>query len=161
MGRGKNKQKQQPQVIHIEELEIENKVDIDYDKLAQAISKAMLMHEQEKEAVQKETKERKKRPNRFRGSIMATANMMAPILIAIFSTLSCIGMWNEYANEAVFELITYIKLTVLFVTIAVISVCCGIESWKDDDENAIMHFNTNVALVALIVALVALVKEVG
>ena len=57
MGRGKNKQKQQPQVIHIEELEIENKVDIDYDKLAQAISKAMLMHEQEKEVAQKKQKE--------------------------------------------------------------------------------------------------------
>ena len=40
MGRGKNKQKQQPQNIHIEELEIENNVEIDYDKLAEAIVKA-------------------------------------------------------------------------------------------------------------------------
>ena len=41
MGRGKNKQKRQhPQTIHIEELEIENKVEIDYAKLAEAIVKA-------------------------------------------------------------------------------------------------------------------------
>ena len=41
MGRGKNKQKQQQlQTIHIEELEIDNKVDIDYDKLAEAIVNA-------------------------------------------------------------------------------------------------------------------------
>ena len=52
MGRGKNKQKQhQPQAIHIEELEFENKVEIDYDKLADAIVKAKRI---EKEAEERE-----------------------------------------------------------------------------------------------------------
>ena len=52
MGRGKNKQKQQPpQTIHIEELEIENKLEIDYDKLADAIVKAKKI---EKEAQARE-----------------------------------------------------------------------------------------------------------
>ena len=47
------------------------------------------------------------------------------------------------------------------MSIIFVSICGGVEAWRDNDENAIMHFNTNVALVALIVALVALVKGAG
>ena len=130
---------------HIEELEVETK--IDYKKLAKEIV-----------AAQEEVKKLKKRPNRFRAAAMASANTMIPVLLALFAVLSCVGMWIEFANEPVHKLSTYIGNTALFVAIAVVSICCGIEAWKDDDENAIMHFNTNVALVALIVALVALVK---
>ena len=130
---------------HIEELEVETK--IDYKKLAKEIV-----------AAQEEVKKLKKRPNRFRAAAMATANTMIPVLLALFAVLACVGMWIEFANEPVHELSTYIGNTALFVAIAVVSICYGIEAWKDDDENAIMHFNTNVALVALIVALVALVK---
>ena len=130
---------------HIEELEVETK--IDYQKLAEAIV-----------AAQEEAKKNEKRPNRFRASIMAAANMIAPILLTIFSVLTCIGMWTEFAKEPAFEVSTYIGFTVLFAAITVVSICCGIEAWKDDDENVIMHFNTNVALVALIVSLVALIK---
>lgn len=130
---------------HIEELEVETK--IDYKKLAKEIV-----------AAQEEAKKLKKRPNRIRAAAMAAANTMIPVLLALFAVLACVGMWIEFANDPVYELRTYIGNTSLFVAIAVVSICCGIEAWKDDDENAIMHFNTNVALVALIVALVALVK---
>jgi ABC-type multidrug transport system fused ATPase/permease subunit len=59
MGRGKNKQKhQQPQNIHIEELEIESKVEIDYGKLAEAIVKAtQLSKDAESRAAEKEYEE--------------------------------------------------------------------------------------------------------
>lgn len=133
---------------HIEELEVETK--IDYKKLAKEIV-----------AAQEEAKKNKKRPNRFRAAAMAAANTMTPIFLALFAVLACVGMWIDFANEPVYELSTYIGNTALFVAITVVSVCCGIEAWRDDDENAIMHFNTNVALVALIVALVALVRGVG
>ena len=57
MGRGKNK-KRQPQTIQINELEIENRVEIDYDKLAQAIVKAnQLSKEEEKAAIENAKKE--------------------------------------------------------------------------------------------------------
>ena len=130
---------------HIEELEVETK--IDYKKLAKEII-----------AAQEEMKKLKKRPNRFRAAAMAATNTMIPVLLALFAVLACVGMWIEFANAPVYELSTYIGNTALFIAIAVVSICCGIEAWKDDDENAIMHFNTNMALVALIVALVALVK---
>lgn len=129
---------------HIEELEVETK--IDYKTLAKEIV-----------AAQEEAKKLKKRPNRIRAAAMAAANTMIPVLLALFAVLACVGMWIEFANESVHGISTYMGNTALFIAIAVVSVCCGIEAWKDDDENAIMHFNTNVALVALIVALVALV----
>ena len=103
----------------------------------------------------------KKRPNRFRAAAMAVVNAIIPLFLATFVILACAGMWIEFATEPIYGLGTYIANTLLFSAIAVVSVCCGIEAWKDDDENAIMHFNTNVALVALIVALIALFKEVG
>ena len=57
MGRGKNK-KRQPQTIQINELEIENRVEIDYDKLAQAIVKTnQLSKEEEKAAIENAKKE--------------------------------------------------------------------------------------------------------
>ena len=46
MGRGKSTKKSPPQMIQIEKLEIENKVEIDYDKLAQAIAKANQLHKE-------------------------------------------------------------------------------------------------------------------
>lgn len=130
---------------HIEELEVETK--IDYKKLAKEIV-----------AAQEEAKRIRKRPNRIRAAVMAIANTMISGLLALFSLLAFIGMWMEFVKEPTHSLPEYIIYTVIFVSIIVVSVCCGIEAWRDDDENAIMHFNTNVALVALIVALVALVK---
>lgn len=49
MGRSKKKQEFQPQVINIEELEIENKIEIDYDKLAEAIVKAKQIEKENEE----------------------------------------------------------------------------------------------------------------
>lgn len=50
MGRSKKKQEFQPQVINIEELEIENRIEIDYDKLALAIVKAKQIEKENEEA---------------------------------------------------------------------------------------------------------------
>lgn len=52
MGRGNGKKNQPTQTIQINELEIENKVEIDYDKLAAAIVKA--------KRIEKENEEREK-----------------------------------------------------------------------------------------------------
>lgn len=133
---------------HIEELEVETK--IDYKKLAKEIV-----------AAQEEVKKLKKRPNRFRAAVMAVANTMTPALLALFSVLASIGMWIEFSTKPMHSLLEYIAYTVMFIGIIIVSVCCGVEAWRDDDENAIMHFNTNVALVALIVAFAALVRGVG
>lgn len=130
---------------HIEELDVEAK--IDYKKLAKEIV-----------AAQEEAKRMTKRPNRIRASVMTVINMILPVSLALFSMLACVGMWLDYATMATFGIWDCIAYSVMFLAILLISVLYGIETWRDDDENAIMHFNTNVALVALIVSLVALFK---
>ena len=129
---------------HIDELDVEAK--IDYKKLAKEIVLA-----------QEEAKRLTKRPNRIRASVMTVVNMILPVSLALFSVLACIGMWLDYATAATFGILDCIAYSVMFLAILLISVLYSIETWRDD-ENAIMHFNTNVALVALIVSLVALVK---
>ena len=124
------------------------KNEINYDKLAEAIVRAK----------QIEAKKNKQRPNRVRGAVMAAANTMIPIIFAIFTILTCIGMWVEFSTESTLGLIECIAHTLLLAVVLIISVCCSIEAWKDDDESAISHFNTNVAIVALIVALITLFK---
>lgn len=124
------------------------KNEINYDKLAEAIVRAK----------QIEAKKNKQRPNRVRGAVMAAANTIIPIIFAIFTILTCIGMWVEFSTESTLGLIECIAHTLLLAVVLIISVCCSIEAWKDDDESAISHFNTNVALVALIVALITLFK---
>ena len=130
---------------HIDELDVEAK--IDYKKLAKEIVLA-----------QEEAKRLTKRPNRIRASVMTVVNMILPVSLALFSVLACIGMWIDYATAATFGILDCIAYSVMFLAILLISVLYSIETWRDDDENAIMHFNTNVALVALIVSLIALVK---
>jgi hypothetical protein len=60
-----------------------------------------------------------------------------------------------------YQLFACIIATIVFALLITTNVLSAIEAWRDDDENAIMHFNTNVSLVALIIALIALFKEVG
>lgn len=130
---------------HIEELKVETK--IDYKKLAKEIV-----------AAQEEAKKIRKRPNRFRASAMVYINVLVSALMCFFAVLACVGMWMKYAKNPQYEISTYIEYTFVFTAIAVVSVGCGVEALKDDDENAIMHFNTNVAFAALIVAFLALIK---
>ena len=91
---------------------------------------------------------------------MAVANTIAPFVLTFLSVYTCVEMWQQLADTPIVDVSTCIKLTVLISVIAFISICCGVEALKDDDENAIMHFNSNVALVALIISLIALLKEV-
>lgn len=130
---------------HIEEMEVETK--IDYKKLAKEIV-----------AAQEEAKKKVKRPNRIRAAVMVVVNMIIPVSLVLFSVLADIGIWIEFVSTGKPALWDCMAYTMMFFAIVLVSICCAIETWKDDDENAIMHFNTNVALVALIVSLIALFK---
>ena len=119
-------------------------VNIDYEKLAQEIVKA-----------QQEAMRQKNRPNRFRGSIMGTLNAALYSVVSLLSGLMVIGVWMASIDADTFTKVLY---TILFTFVAVSCGACAAESMKDTDENAQQHFNTNITLIALIVALVALVK---
>lgn len=123
-------------------------VNIDYGKLAKEIVKA-----------QEEAK--KRRTSRFRGTAMAGLNGMLYLLVTLFSIGAIIGMWMEYTRAAEHSLIAYIGYTILFVFVALYAVLCLRESLGDSDTDAREHFNTNVAVIALVVAFIALIEVVG
>ena len=52
----------------------------------------------------------------------------------------------------------YLTRQSIFAVIGIFAFLCQQESLGDSDEDAQQHFNTNIALIALFVALVALVK---
>ena len=141
------KKKDKPQVINnIQELNIE----IDYDKLAEAIVKA-----------QEKAKDNQKRPNKFRAIKMISINTTIPVMCILFSIIVCFTIWHEFVMSGTYPLFACIIATIVFALLITTNVLSAIEAWRDDDENAIMHFNTNVSLAALIIALIALFKEVG
>ena len=55
----------------------------------------------------------------------------------------------------------HIILTAILTFIGIYAFLCQQESFQDKDSDAREHFNINVSLIALIVAIVALFKEVG
>lgn len=119
-------------------------VNIDYEKLAKEIVKA-----------QQEVDQQKAHPNRVRGSIMSGINAVLYGVISLFSGLMAISVWVTSIDT---DTSTKVLYTILFAFVAASCGACAVESFKDTAENAQQHFNTNLSLIALIVALVALVK---
>ena len=140
------KKKDKPQVINnIQELNLE----IDYDKLSEAIVKA-----------QSKQQRYHKRKKNFREKAMSFLNGMLYAFVYIIAVICIAQVWKEY-SAGLTDLFANIFSTVVFVIIGVYAFLCQQESHNDDGETAQTHFNSNIALIALIVALVALFKEVG
>lgn len=139
-----NKKKDKPQVINnIQELNLE----IDYDKLAQAIVKA-----QEK----REDKNNKRMGTRQ--FLMSLCNSVIYAVLYSYVICEIIKMWKKYASTGEPSLYMCIVYTVGVASLAVLLFLAQQETMNDSEADTIAHFNTNIALVALIAALVALVK---
>jgi len=147
MGNGKNK----PQTVNnINQLNLE----IDYDKLAEAIVKAQ-------ETVTQKTEKKEKRRTRFRNILLRNVNGVVYHGIAIFMVLLIIGTWVTYKNGTGPSLVLSIVFTLLFAFLCFISFMCGQETFDDTYETTVSLFDTNVSLIALVVAIIALYKGVG
>ncbi len=122
--------------------EVKNSMEIDYDKLEEAIVKAY-----------KTIEESKRKPGGWRYAAMKACNALVSLAGIAASIWSCVYLWRNFSEAFAFDW-SELMLHIIFVLlISTISISCAIEAWKDSDEDAITHFNTNVALVALIVAL--------
>ena len=138
------KKKDKPQVINnIQELNLE----IDYNKLAEAIVKA-----QEK----REDKNNKRMGTRQ--FLMSWCNGVLYAALYYYVIREIIEMWQKYASTGESSLYMCIVYTVGGASLAVLLFLAQQETMNDSKEDTITHFNTNIALVALIAALVALVK---
>lgn len=145
------KKKNNPTVVN--NIESVN-VDIDYDKLAEAIVKA------QKQAETENIKETK-RTSRFRTRAMNFFNGSIYALIYVLSIYCVYIIWTETYGQPGIALWSCIIFTVLFIFIAIYAFLCQQETYKDKVTDVHEHFNTNISLVALIIAIIALVKGVG
>lgn len=144
------KKKDKPQVINnIQELNLE----IDYDKLAEAIVKA-----KKKEALQQSNM-------KHRGTILGLFNILVYTTPIVLILKALVGLWSNCFQAAYPEIIANIIMcTVLTVSGIFISFLLGSamkETLCDTEEQIVSHFNTNISVAALIVALIALFKGVG
>ncbi len=127
------------------EAPVQVNVNIDYDKLAEAIVRAQ-------EKVAKENT----RKSIFRSSFMGGVNACLYFAISLFGAAMVLGSFIAPAVSTQSRIV----YAVLFGILAMYSFACFIESMKDHGENIQQHFNTNVALAALIVAIINLFREV-
>lgn len=126
------------------------KNEIDYDKLAEAIVKA-----------QNDVKKPKKNTSKLRSTAMTFFNGVVYSVVYSLAALCIYATWTEsYAKQSA-SLIGCVILTIILAFIGIYALLCQQESFQDKDSDAREHFNINVSLIALIVAIVALFKEVG
>lgn len=143
-----SKKKDKPQVINnIEEINLE----IDYDRLAEAIVAA-----QEKESKKNEDKSKKRMG--ARQFLMAWCNGILYAVLYSYVLREIVEMWKNYVSSGESSLYMCIVYTIGGVSLAVLLFLAHQETMNDSKEDTITHFNTNIALVALIAAIVALVK---
>lgn len=143
-----SKKKDKPQVVNnIEEINLE----IDYEKLAEAIVIA-----QEKESKKREEKSKKRMG--ARQFLMAWCNGILYAVLYSYVIREIIEMWQNYVSSGEASLYMCIVYTIGGASLAVLLFLAHQETMNDSKEDTITHFNTNIALVALIAAIVALVK---
>ena len=139
------------QVINnIDQLNLE----IDYDKLAIAIVKA-----QKKTSVENEKSAAK--TTRFRNALFGNVNGFIYYAVSFFMAVCIFSTWVSYANGTVNSLSLSIVFTILFAFLGFVSFMSGIETRKDNYEQTVALFNTNVSLIALIIAIIALIKGIA
>lgn len=125
-------------------------IEIDYDKLAEAIVKA-----------QTKLSQKEKRTRKFRSAAMSLFNGAIYAIVYTFAIAMIYVVWHEcYANQTV-PLIGCILFTLVLAFIGIYAFLCQQESHRDSETDTITHFNTNIALIALIVAMIALFKGVS
>ena len=156
------KKKEKPQVINnIQELNLE----IDYDKLAESIAKAN--SKLDAEANQSKTFT----SGMFSMSVFVILRVIALLgwIIAFALLLGSINTfiemsWNDFStiSRNIFQIIYSITITVLLVLYPLMLWKSAKEIETEKDRNYIISvFSGIVSFAALIVALVALFKEVG
>lgn len=122
--------------------------EIDYEKLAEAIVKA-----------QSNEKEIKKDTGKLRSSAMSFLNGVMYSTVYIVSGLFIYTVWTELHPKHNVSLVSCVVLTMVLVFVGAYSFLCQQESFQDKKSDIREHFNINISLIALIVAIVAFLKK--
>lgn len=123
-------------------------VEIDYEKLAEAIVIA-----QEKAEYDKNKQDKSK--NKFRAFFMRFFNWVIYFCIYMFALyLAYIGIHSEV--KGIMENSVKVVLIIILLAVSIISFLLQFECFKDTVKEVREHFNTNLSFVALIVAIISL-----
>lgn len=122
-------------------------VEIDYDKLAEAIVRAT-----------KKAEEEDRKNTKVRRILITGLNGLVFVLFYLISAFGIVSTWVRFAKGVGFSLVVSIILSLLCLVSVVVTFLCQLEALKDDYKDAMSLFTTNIALIALIVAVVALLK---
>lgn len=126
---------------------IENlNLEIDYDKLAEAIVRAS-----------EAASDPKKKGSKHRRILLRIANVLAYLLIAISTVVCLIIVWSSL-YQTHWKLLPCIIVSIVLGGFLVLMLLCFNESYDDDYQDALTLFTTNISIVALIVAIIALIK---
>lgn len=165
--------------IHIETLEKyayrimqpkikqQNNEAVDYSKLEDVFTNALLRVVEEKEKREREFLEEKEKEekntnknNKVRSFFMRLCNWAMYAIVYIVSAY-CFYIMCQVKTDSGTE--TFVKVMFLFGfgVIAVFMFLSQFESFYDSQKEGREHFNSNIGFAALIVALIALFKGVG
>lgn len=125
-------------------------VTIDYKRIAEEIVLAEKKLQKEKECTEKKR-------TRFRLCISFVINSMIYLGIAALSLVLIIAGWIGWARGQVNgPLLIMILLSMAFIMIIIFGIGGFTESLKDDGESSDKYMNSNVAVLALIIAVISL-----
>lgn len=124
-------------------------VELDYDKLAQAIVRA-------------QNRSKPSSPNvSWRKRLFRFVNGSSYIAFAFISLYLIKVIWTKYQNKTYTSLFSCIVLTIVCAFFTIGFFACQQETLDDDYDATINQFNTIIALVALAVSVIALATGVS
>lgn len=133
--------------------DIKVRVEIDYAKLAHAITQSSLRSEIEPvKPVKKDS---------LRLKVMKWCNGTIYIGLSIMSVGRVRNVWSSYISQTTKTTIDFVNSVVfsgLYIVIAVLSFLSQQESFDDNTEDTEKYFNANIAFLALILAIISFME---
>lgn len=123
------------------------RLEIDYDRLANAILKAQLKIDN-----------KKNKHSKVRRGLMNFLNGTVYISISILCFYGIYYVWHSYSGGMSNNIVLKIIITILLGVLGVVLFLSQQESLEETEEESNEHFNTNLSLAALIIALIALFR---
>ena len=140
------KKDKQTTVYNIDSVNME----IDYDKLAEAITKA-----------QRVAGNDEKTTGKVRSVVIKFFNGIVYVAVCVLSVLAIYSVWTEVVYTPDTSLVNCIVLTIVLAIVAIFAFLCQQESFDDKEKDALDYFNANVSLLALVIAMLALFEEIA
>lgn len=123
-------------------------IEIDYEKLAEAIILA-----------QEKTKNEKRKNSNLRSKIMRFMNGIIYIMICAFFFGVAEQTWLNSQMEDVISIVKTLFIIFLLIVCGIFAFFCQQESLNDNWEETQIHFSTNISIIALITAIVTFLGE--